>query len=340
MKIQLVVYFILLFMTDRGYGQIDPGKTISGSNPKQCIDHNLVQNLNKSELNKWIKNGFQNVEIYDVESSSQPGIFTHEISIQAIILKNSGWTPEIIKNRLQLIPSIYAQCGIKIKKIELVYADAPSGEVDSEGYKSDEKSADYRLAEKINTKGSATFFYMRQNKYGNLDTAFSRIPRDTTLDNPLVNTATFFSRLQSPEYAEYMKTKNIDTNASVEAHEFAHILCNCGHTLIENNILGTDSKRSNKISADQCNVMLNNPKLKKIPIEIQQDVCQKTVDSIKTKEEAIVNQLDPSAEIKTTAQPATKIETEINNSNRGLVKEKDSIPSSSQDSGSTSAVQK
>ena len=202
-----------------------------------------------TEREKWLRAGFGNPSIDQLDAtlpSSDPKKFTHEIKLTMVLLRNSGWDKEQIKQRLTRVADIYSQCGIKVASAKLVTVDAPNGWVDVD-YRVEKR--DLKIATMTPTTDKPILFYVRSSREGQIAYAWNQSKDQPP---PLTNTAWLTSEINTAKYKKWR-----DPAYNTEAHELGHIFGDCGHNTdgSKNFLAGDVALLNDKIQPKQCESM-------------------------------------------------------------------------------------
>jgi len=103
------------------------------------IEHCLSpdQSGTRSEEVLWREAGYENVEIknitldvsaFEVEGYDYPPV-THEFEMDVVLVRDAGWSEDIIRERYSRVKEVFSRCGISLDEIKLVTVDGPVGEV-------------------------------------------------------------------------------------------------------------------------------------------------------------------------------------------------------------------
>ena len=170
-----------------------------------------------------------------------------------VLLRNSGWSEEQIKLRLNRVAEIYSQCGIKVASAKLVTVDAPNGWIDVD-YSIEQR--DLKIATMTPTTDKPILYYVRSNKEGQTAYAWNQSKQRPP---PLTNTAWMTTELNTAEYKKWR-----DPVYNEDAHELGHILGNCGHNTdgSKNFLAGDVALLNDKIQPKQCESMKKNTLVK------------------------------------------------------------------------------
>ena len=185
---------------------------------------------------EWLKSGdFTNPVALSLETSSiyqsiavDEKEFTHTLSLTFIMLRNSDWTEESVREQLTRIAVVYLQCGIKISGAELIIVDSPlaqkSVDVSWVG-RDDELIA--KATPRSSHKNVRVFLFRSEADSMKHDMkrkfAYAYYPKDNFGWDPLDNTVWISS------IADDILRKSYSSDYSSLAHEVTHILCKCGH---------------------------------------------------------------------------------------------------------------
>lgn len=245
----------------------------------------------------WHQAGFRNVTVdaYPVESlygQVKPTQFTHGMDLTLVLFRGTGWDKSEIQSRYGRVAQIYAQCGVKISRLNYVEADPYQGitVVDNSGRRDDLKIAQatpdtprpvvYMLEHGQNEhRVSQVAYSWRNGSTHNYTPDKSEVP----LEPALMNTAWItHSYKKSMVTAAEIKSKAheivegvpfgadggpltiVRPEYSVEAHELGHILTNSGHYEGKgmNFLYGSERLANDKINASQCEAIRRHPLVK------------------------------------------------------------------------------
>lgn len=263
-----------------------------------------VQHQDEVEnLDEWHANGFENIEealvLFD-EDDYGTGQMTHEIDIESVVLRGSGWDAESVKERYAKVVEIYAGCGIRINQVKITTVDNPHPDPRVDGNYVD------TLNPTIHPGGQGAGRAELRSLAGRFPSTHRPIvvfARDTGNNNAgfaQINNASAYNNYQNAYFPNspslntaYIGTEvrgygNI-TNASVVAHELGHILCQCHHVEGDESRLGvappgTDNlmnanphsmrPTANNLTPQQCNLFKRSPMVKRIA-EADRDIARR-----------------------------------------------------------------
>lgn len=276
------------FLSNIGNGLRDFFSFLSGDNKRSQQTHPLgMQSDNdfcpdqvapQSEVldnSEWEGSGFTNVENFEYSPEyNRNQHFTHEFDLNTIVLKDSNWDPEKARKQIDRAARVFEQCGIKINKVKMTFANSPTGDANfprsSEGGSSMEQNAlrrrvdQFAAASPIQERPVVVFAENTGNNFGyaQFSSTFANNQRD--LNDPR------FDSSQSPSlnYTFISGNARMGNNwYSTVAHEVAHLLCQCGHSDNETNLLNTQARilsgDRERLSQSQCDVMKRSPMLRR-----------------------------------------------------------------------------
>lgn len=222
------------------------------------------------EEDEWRASGFNDVEIVDLDlygpiATSAPRPFSHAISVDIVVLRDSGWTLKEVQKKYQETAAVFAQCNIKITRAKAILATSPINKVD---FDLDPRNTAGDMARIVSATpkprvGVVRAFHIRSFTNGAVGFA-----------NP-----DSFLGDWGPYTNEAWLTKGaIDYKHSATAHELAHIFLNCFHqdehssipkefectphlAPVKNLMSDVYAYGENKLSSTQCDKMKNYKKL-------------------------------------------------------------------------------
>jgi hypothetical protein len=235
---------------------------------QEIVIPNVQRAVENSILYSWHEAGFTNVKI---ESWSDTDIYkadflhskklTHATKITAVLFRGTGWTREELKIRYQRLAEIFAQCGLKIDRVELIESDAFRGWIDiRSGNLRTEPDKTIRIreiAKHVPAVNNPIIFYVRSDLNLNgsvaqawpefLNPAESRMQDTAWITRQVVATQGYYL----PSFL-------------TEAHELGHILANRDHENlgIPNFLSGEVRLLNSSISLSQCDAMKNHKKVR------------------------------------------------------------------------------
>ncbi len=172
---------------------------------------------NNQKTARWSNAGFANPKITAVKTKKfyRGGNyrFTHSFDLTLVMLRGTGWSKSSILKRIKKTALIYAQYGLRIDRLELVIADAPSGVIDfwQPG------GEDFEIARLTPTKKRPVIYYIRAvpklNAYSWLNNNVS-----TAVPKPLQQTV--WISLASDMR---LNKRRYRANYATEAHELGHV---------------------------------------------------------------------------------------------------------------------
>jgi hypothetical protein len=95
-----------------------------------------------NELEEWEQAGYANVEIEWLPLSEEGHKLsdfnyptpTHQFELDVVLLREAGWTQEIIHTRYAKVREVFLRCGIELNQIKLVTVDGPLGLIAQEDH--------------------------------------------------------------------------------------------------------------------------------------------------------------------------------------------------------------
>lgn len=221
----------------------------------------------KKEIHLWKRNGHSEIQIEFYRPS--PHSFNLIFDLSLVLLRNSGWTTDIVIKHLVRVEKIYAQCSIGLRNIKIVTTNPPKGILDYPTIKGNEASS---LALKTPIMAKPVLYFVRKIK--EQTAAIAGAPFYVGNDSPVVNTAWFSSYLNEPSYSmirgilENGQTQIFyrDPSYDVVAHELAHILGNLPHFEgNEQNLLsGVALLLNDYLTPEQCLKIKMSPLIKQL----------------------------------------------------------------------------
>ena len=162
-----------------------------------------------------------------------PPKVTHLLHLSAIRLEKSGWTDERVLGVVRSAGRVFAQCGVKLERVELVSMAVPADFLDLTTPVAQELTRDYPVAR-------PTVYFMRN-----------------TRNNPALE-AEAFGRGSAASVPELVDTAWITVTARAPgvalAHALAHLLMDIGeHSKEPGNLMREEtSPRNTVLDAAQC----------------------------------------------------------------------------------------
>ncbi len=222
---------------------------------KRGFSKTKVDNF-KFDSSLWDNKKFTdtNYKLHTLPEVKPQSTVLNDLSI--IVLKNSGWTQEIVNKRIQSLRSIYAQCGIEFKRIHVVFTNSPFKEVILRNHRlcpRDDPKGDNKLASVTPYMPGPRIFLFQKFIIGPEGYAMFR---NASKDNYMENTA----------WVAYEKFSNLaepsDKNYEIMAHELGHLLLQASHVTKNKKLPNLMSKKrkhlNNNLNIEQCYKMKSN----------------------------------------------------------------------------------
>ncbi len=235
----------------------------------------ISPNILTSEERRWQDSGFvepeQTVIVPVIESNAE---MTHEMELQSVVLRGSGWDTEGAIQHLNTAANVLAQCGIKVKRATITEVTEPDGNVDYlsiRGLSESDPRFQQRQDQQDNfsrrTPTNARPMVVFARDTGAMNDAYANVSPSFRNNNtqilpehydmiPRLN-HTFVSRGVERSYPRF----------SAVAHELAHMLCQCSHHDGEPNLLTTNPSsgaRANYIPPNMCRIFKRSPLVRRI----------------------------------------------------------------------------
>lgn len=189
----------------------------------------------------WAREGFTEPEVAFLNlrtSSSLAERATHELDLTAIVYRQSGWDPELVKRALPLVGDVFARCGVRLASARFVIANPAYRQLDLT-----EESED-RVADAVPNGAAKPFlFFGRDNlnttTKGTAGFSAAYAHNRDGCRGPTCDTAWFSLKVTTSNY----RILRNDPVALAIAHELAHLLANEDHRGgAETNLLHGDGK--------------------------------------------------------------------------------------------------
>lgn len=214
------------------------------------------------EISAWSVAGFTNPKITDIDTQKfyrgAAYQFSHSFDLTLVMFRKTGWNKSSILKRIKKGAQIYARHGIRIGKLRLVVADAPSGIIDfwQPG------GEDFQIARATPTKSRPVIYYIRAVPKLN---AYSWLEKSVTgpVTPPLRHTIWI-------SLAADMKLnkRRYRSSYATEAHELGHVFLNSqNHTApgILNLMSEAPETADDSLTPKQIAIMKQHPLLEKLP---------------------------------------------------------------------------
>jgi hypothetical protein len=187
-----------------------------------------------------------------------PGWQKGGIRLAFVMLRSSTWYEDLVREHLEMIARVYAQCGVAVKEATLVEVDPPQGRTRFLRYPpSGTRSALNDWVATTPIKDRAVFYLFRGFEDEEDDRAYSEATwEDGKSDPALANSVLLPSGVNLAKYRE----ERAASPYSVAAHELLHILTRQGQH--ENdavqNLLNIWRTRTDFIRPTDCSRILRN----------------------------------------------------------------------------------
>src|SRR5690606_33146416 len=148
-----------------------------------------------------------------------------EFDVTFVVLRDSKFTLEQIQARAKRMAEVYAQCGIRVSQIRVVFADSPSGNsvIRQKG------ENDLYIASRVPSSVSKPIVFYVKSHLGK-DYAYAR-PAIWESNAPLKDTAWI------TYYDEEVEKKWYHPSYSVESHELGHLFSGESHLKGKQNLM-------------------------------------------------------------------------------------------------------
>ncbi|MEI8345942.1 MAG: hypothetical protein WCG27_00635 [Pseudomonadota bacterium] len=214
-----------------------------------------------SEEKAWEDADFKDpkIKLIDFRLKTKPSsvVYTHEVDLSVVLLRDAGWTEEIITSSIAQTSEIYSQCGIRVGTVKLVTVTSPN----KIGVAFSEKSADELEMTIPDLKKPLIFLVGWIHNINS--SAFAR-NRTRILNEKLYDGLWVSSYVNGHDYKK-LRRKEYNTIA----HELAHVLGNCGHVTkghanILRHVVGIEGVTGTVITPAQCELFKKHSSVKKI----------------------------------------------------------------------------
>ena len=215
------------------------------------------------EIAVWSTAGFTNPKITTVDTEKfyrgAAYHFSHSFDLTLVMFRKTGWNKSSILKRIKKAARIYARHGIRIGKLRLVVADAPSGVIDfwQPG------GEDFQIARATPVKNRPVIYYIRAvpklNAYSWLERGVSG-PVAPPLRHTIWVSLAADMKLNKRRYRSSYTT---------EAHELGHVFLNSQtHTApgILNLMSDTPETADDSLTPKQIAIMKQHSLMKKLPV--------------------------------------------------------------------------
>jgi hypothetical protein len=237
--------------------------------PATACDSCVRSDWEKFQKERWESAGFEDPrltlwianELYS-ETQKEARRFTHQLGLQAILLRDSDWNIDFIRRTFQLATPVLAQCGIQITAVHIT-------EVTPKQFSSNKMN--FSRADRLEWAAKSIPLFVRGPLIIYTDTLLDMDHETGSITGfsgvaLIANEGSRFSRNTAWLSVFASELSGIDKRSTL-AHELGHILLNGYHDesgLPNLMAAGRSGLQSVELTADQCEKMRNSPLIKPI----------------------------------------------------------------------------
>lgn len=199
---------------------------------------------------RWAAEGFTQPALLDVDMRGYTELTrnaTHELDINAVVYRGSGWDAEAVRRALPIVSEVYAQCGVRIATAKFVLANPAYRALDF-----NPQNEEF-VTKAVPSGVTKPILFFGRNHVSNeahaTSSAYAYGPSGCR-GSATCNTAWFTNRAINSSY----RVLRNDPIALAIAHELGHILADADHTTgpTTNLVHGDGSKIDATLTPEQC----------------------------------------------------------------------------------------
>lgn len=224
---------------------------------------------------RWANAGFEEPDHIRFNPVTDRDVeMTHEMELNSVILRGSGWERERVIQHLNYASDVLAQCGIKVNNVNITEVAEPSGNVDflasgdlPQGHPSALSRTERMdsFARRNPNRQRPVFVFVRDT--GPNYNAYTTFADKYRYNNEIIPDELYD---EAPRLNYSFVSQGVETNYpefSSVAHELAHMLCQCDHDDSEPNLLSTNPSlgpKANYIPPSMCDIYKKSPLVRRI----------------------------------------------------------------------------